>query len=297
MIAAGHPPDGLTYVGTTLTADWNDPDAPTDSEFDTLLAAHGGTALAPLRLEAVAATIYTDHRGVDYKTGLVGRLHKHIDAADPVFWYRGEVRRVEYWDSPAKNDLYLTVVVQYVRRANGLLQIVNPNAVWGDADFIGRRTTRTWYRTDGTTEPDIKVTDKTYNAVDAMREGERRRHNVIQQLAIDLLTMIVVTETATNPAAPTAAEVTEAEEIGTAYLAKYEGDIGLFYTTGYLGWTGKPEHQTNYDPGPPETHDPAPTPNITADNETWLDNDLALLGQPGVTIRDATLDALKWIQE
>lgn len=253
---------------------------------DILLVPHDTRQLSNVKIADYAGIDFNDHRTLNYKTELISGLHKEITTM-----YRGEVRKVDYYDGPAKAIPVLTVDIDYVRQPNGLLTMVNPNAVWGDADFFGRRTTRTWYKKDGSLHPLTKTRDKVYDAVSAMSEGERRRKNVIQDLSINLLTMLAVTETAADPANPTAAEITEAEVLGVSYISKYESAINIYYTAGSLSWTGKAEHQSTGDAAD------APTPNISDDTEAWLSNDLTALGMPGTTIKDYLLNTLKFIYE
>lgn len=246
---------------------------------DVRVAAHDGLPFAPLKLHDFIATNGTDHRQINYRTGLVGRLHRYVDFDDPSSWFRGEFRLVEFYDDTAKTNKVLDVKVEYKRQPNGLLTRVNDNAVWGDADYFGRRVTRTWYRSDGNPHPLTKVTYKTYDLDAAAAEGERRRESVKRRLKLAVLSMIVAT-TAVDPAAPTQAEIDAAEVTGAAYLAKYRDQINDYIETGDLSFKTLPAGVDN---------------NITEDTEAFLNSNVVAFGWTGPTIRDEILNALQGI--
>jgi hypothetical protein len=202
-------------------------------------------------------------------------LHKKVISS-----FRGEIREVKYYADVAMTDLILKVNIEYSRQPNGTLIVSNPLAVYGDPDWIGRRTVRIWYREDGTEHPSTKTTDKIYDNLDAMKEAVRRRSNVLDKLTLDVFQLIVAT-TAVNPLSPTLAELLAAESLGTAYINKYETPLSVYRQTGDLSFKVPPA-----------------IPNITDDTETWLSNSLVPIGYPaGTTIRAVLLDSLKGIME
>lgn len=223
--------------------------------------------LAELKLHRYQSTIGTDHRQVDYKTGLTARLEKKVTSM-----VDGEVREVEYHADDAFDDLVLKVAVfkdqalttpGYTRTSNGLA--------------VERWTERTWYREDDTAHPETKVTHKTYShdSLQQMREGRRRRGNVIDQLSITVLNLLVATETAVDPLNPTPAEITAAEVIAMPWLATYDVHVNNYIRVGDLAWKT------------------AGSPNLTDDTATWLDNDCEPVGYPAsTTIRDVILGSL-----
>ena len=211
-----------------------------------------------------------DIRTVNYKSGLLGRLHKKLTS-----WFRGELREVEYYADDTETNLVLVVQVfadsdlttpGYARDGSGLAQ--------------ERWTKRTWKRTDGT-DGTVKTTHKRYDhdKPTQQKEGRRRRQNVIDALELEVLPMLVAT-TAVNPASPTQAEIDAAEVIGVAYIKKYSDDISDYIRTGDLSFKTSPA-----------------SPNITDDTETWLDDSVVAYGWTGPTIRDEMLGALKEIDE
>lgn len=228
---------------------------------DAVVAGYTAAPNRKLKIYRHIATNGTDHRQLDYKTGLIRRLYKKVTVI-----YRGELRCVEYFDDQAMTDRILKVDVVYVRGPTGLAQ--------------ERTTTRSWYREDGSIHEDTKVTHKVYDNLHAMMEGHRRRKNVIDKLTLDVLMLLVAT-TAVDPQNPTLQELQDAEATGVAYISKYGSALDLYIRTGDLSFKVAPA-----------------TPNITDDTETWLDTDLEPIGYPaGYTIRDVFLDSLKTIEE
>jgi hypothetical protein len=170
--------------------------------------------------------------------------------------FRGEVRRVGFFDP---DDLTTEVVredVVYTRAANGLA--------------LSRETVRTWFCEDGTAHPVGKTSTKVYSddPVEQMDEGERRRGNVIKRLTIDVLGMLAATQTAGNLVA--------AELLGRDFT-----DLHAAAITSYLRIGDNATLQGE----------------VVADPTPWLDNDLAAVGAPGVTIRQAIVSALAGIME
>jgi hypothetical protein len=259
----GHTPADTNELRVTFDAALSPAE---DSALDAVLAAHAPVS-HELKLHRYIATNGQDHRQVDYKTGLTARLEKKVTAM-----VDGEVQEVEYHADEDFDDLVIKVAVfkdqalttpGYARTSNGLA--------------VERWTERTWYREDGTAHPDTKVTHKAYShdALQQMREGRRRRSNVIDQLSITVLNLLVATETAVDPLNPTPAEITAAEAIAIPWLATYDDHVNNYIRVGDLAWktTG--------------------TPNLTDDTATWLDNDCEPVGYPAsTTIRDVILGSL-----
>ena len=213
-----------------------------------------------------------DFRTIDYKTGLIGRLHKVTRTV-----YRGEVRAVDYYTDDTKSRLVLSVEIF----ADEACTIPGyERNVLGQP--IQRWTRRRWFRRDGTPHPDDKVTHKVYShdAEAQMAEGVRRRQNTIEKLSVDVLTSYAVT-TAVNPMAPTDAEMATAYEVVTEYIDKYASGVTTFIRVGRNAFLYPPA-----------------SPNITDDTGAWLDNSVTPLGYPaGWTIRTIMLESIKNISE
>jgi hypothetical protein len=133
-----------------------------------------------------------------------------------------------------------------------------------------RTTTRTWVREDGSDHPATKVTVKDYasDPVLQMQEGARRRQNVIDKLSIDVLGMLAYTQTGGDIAA--------AEVLGAAFMLSHNAAVTTFLRAGANA-------QLQAD--------------VTADVTAWLNNDLAAMGMPGVSIRQVILGSLLGISE
>lgn len=99
--------------------------------------------------------------GHDYKAGLSIRLQPKRTTV------KGEVVRVDYYVDKELTDKVLTVEVSYERDPLGFA--------------TGRTTTRRWVMENGDYHPNSKVTHKSYtiNMEDQIREGIRRRQNIV----------------------------------------------------------------------------------------------------------------------
>ena len=242
------------------------------TSLDTLVQDHDAASAPPL-----IATVLTeeqqalDVRTIDYKTSLTSRLHKVVTDM-----YRGEVREVKYYLDDTLNDFVLGVrccnssdcsTLGYVRSPLG-----QPMERW---------TERTWYRANET--PFVKkTTHKVYShdPVAQMREGLRRRTNVIDKLSVDVLKAHLAT-TAVDPFNPTQAELQASYDVVTAYNDKYEAGITTFIRVGRNDFLTAPT-----------------SPNVTDDTDTWLDNSVTAIGYPaGWTIRTIILESVKNISE
>lgn len=251
-------------------------DAPEEAQLDQLITDYSvePTAESPLAIESLLdeGQKSGDFRVVDYKAGLLARLHKVVTEM-----YRGELREVRYYTDESESTLAIVVRVcsdedctqlGYVRNSLG-----SPVERW---------TERTWYREDGTVHPDKKITKKVYShdAISQMTEGFRRRQNQIDKLSVDILQAYVAT-TAVDPQNPTGAEMQAAYDAVTSYNDKYEAGITTFIRVGRNDFLTPPD-----------------SPNVTDDTETWLDNSVTPLGYPeGWTIRTIVLESVKNIND
>jgi hypothetical protein len=244
------------YLDTTPTSVsvWlaGSPASGDEALVDAAIAAHTGPP-APLKLWRYLPSDERgrDHRVVNYGIGLTARLHEHIDEM-----FRGEVRRIGFYAPDDHDDEIVRETMVYTRAANGLA--------------LSRTTTRTWFREDGTPHPLTKVTVKDYEAhpIHQMQEGVRRRQNVVDELTLQVLGMLVVTQTNGDVAA--------AEALGSAFMLTHET-----CTTNYLRNGDNAMLQAE----------------INADTTTWLENDLTALGMPGMTIRQVLVASLAGIME
>ena len=188
-----------------------------------------------------------DHILLDYGVrGLAFRLHSVITDQ-----YLGEVRQIAYYpdsDNTDTDDRVLVEDISYTRSANGLA--------------LTQTKTVTWFNTDGTAHPTTKSWTKIYSGIEQMQEGYRRRDTNVKYTLIDVLTWLVVTETA--------GDVGAAEALGIPYFAGKESIVQVYKDVGD-GATVQAD--------------------IDGDTETWLDNSLVPLGFPGgTTIRTELRD-------
>lgn len=120
----------------------------------------------------------------DFTTGLSRRLHPTIS-----LMIDGEVRQIDHYEQATMNadgsitytDLIVREEFVYTRDSIG---------------FALYRTQKiTWFREDGTAHPDTKTRLKLYERDERMREGQRRRANITDKLAMDLSEWLVATQT------------------------------------------------------------------------------------------------------
>lgn len=88
---------------------------------------------------------------------------------------QGEVQLVEWFSDSALTDKILKVEIVYNRDAQGFA--------------INRFTTRTWINKDESENPDTKITEKRYdiNIYEQLVEGQTRRHNLANNLSMEVL--------------------------------------------------------------------------------------------------------------
>lgn len=124
-------------------------------------------------------------KGTDYGgTNLTRRLFRQRN------FVKGELQSIEFCagyagqglSGPIFNDAVVRENHVYARDANGFP--------------ISRTVTITWLKEDGSDHPDTKVYTKFYSKLEAIREGKVRRKNLMDQLQIDVLGLIMMTETA-----------------------------------------------------------------------------------------------------
>lgn len=223
-----------------------------------------------------------DHRTIDYQNSLTQKLYSYIDQSDTNFWYRGEIRRVQFFADSARTILVVQQDRNFVRHADGTLVVVNSSADYGDGDWFGRRLIHTVYKKNGAAHPVTKTCYKLYDDDWSMEEGKSRRGRVVNFVKSQAYRMLIAV-TAADPNNPTPEECAAAEATLTTYMTKYMDDINLYTETSNLAFTGR--------------YASPPTPNITEDVESFLDENVTAFGWTGPTIRDEMLSQLKGILE
>jgi hypothetical protein len=122
---------------------------------------------------------------LDYKTGLM------INLVPAMTMVQGELRQVTYYAVYDANEpVYIN------RFKEPVLEV----KVDYHRDYLGfaqyRVVTRRWYYEDGTICNDMsmaKVTTKIYDFIGTIREGKRRRQNVIDNMMIPIMGMMLQT--------------------------------------------------------------------------------------------------------
>ena len=187
---------------------------------------------------------------VSYMTGITVRLHPTCSVV-----VDGEVRKIDYYAQAemdmntgqvAYSDLVVSEEYVYTRDAIGFAR--------------SRQQTITWIREDDTPHPATKVRVKLYEPQESLREGQRRRTNITDKLAMDMSGWLLATQTQlANPQ--------DRLDLGRDFMATHKISFDMFIEAS--------SSQILYD--------------VRDDDATaWLDDEIA----PGVTIRATILDAL-----
>lgn len=154
--------------------------------FDSIVAGH--VPFAKLKIYNHTPDDYVqtlqDHEpphGLDYETGLDERLERHRGM---VF---GEVREVCYCDDEEAEDPIVVERMVYTRDSLGFAE--------------SRTTTISWVDETGYERPEVKVLVKNYSPDDALREGKRRRGNIIDSLMMEVGFLIAIIAQVSNETA------------------------------------------------------------------------------------------------
>lgn len=186
---------------------------------------------------------------LDYKTGLTIRLQPEVSMV------LGQVNTITYYSTAVPGALGPTFSDPILREDIVYLRDAGNNA-------ITQTKTITWICEDGTDHADTKVMTKVYTPSESIREGVRRRGNIVTYLKGATVGLLMATEI---PAGKTAEEVMD---MGRAFIGVYEADLQLFIDAGL------PNIHTNV--GADTTH-------------AWLNN---VIDGNGTTIRAFFLNEL-----
>jgi hypothetical protein len=187
---------------------------------------------------------------VDYITQVTQRLHPTNSII-----VDGEIRRIDYYaNASAPNaqgvvtygDLIVREDFAYTRDSIGFAR--------------ARVQTITWMREDGTAHPSTKQRVKFYENDESLREGQRRRSNITDTLAMTLTGILVATQTSIT-------SLQGRIDVGREFMR--------FYKTSFDMFTQASSAQILYDVRDDAVH-------------AWLDTPIAA----GVTIRSKILDDL-----
>ena len=174
----------------------------------------------------------------NYITDLTIRLHPKRTMV------KGEVQKVEWFSDEATTDLILKVDINYTRDPLGFA--------------LDRTTIRTWINEDETENTNTKITKKLYtiNLNDQIKEGIRRRSNIVDELKITVLNMMMNTILPASGLDQPAVVI-----MGRDFMKKYQTDFNAFVDESNTDILADIQNDTE---------------------ELWLDNTIA----SGLTIRD-----------
>lgn len=129
-----------------------------------------------------------------------------------------------------------------------------------DASGLRRKTSRYFFREDGSESEEIVLQPKQYSLVDAQKAGIRRRENVVNTIRATVVGYLAATETQ--------GDVDKAIGLGTAFFISVAGLVSLYVEVGSTALASQ----------------------IGADSTPWLDNPIG--SGPVATIRDYVLEEL-----
>lgn len=226
-------------------------------DFDSIVAAHTAGSLRVKLWRYIEGHHETSclepPSDVDYITGLSSRLHPTNSVI-----VDGEVRQTDYYAQATMNQQ--TGQVSYS-------DLVIRESFTYQRDAVGFARARTqvisWYREDGSAHPATKTRFKLYEPDESLREGQRRRRNITDKLAMDLSWWLIATQThLQNPQ--------HRIDLGRNFMRHHKLSFDMFAEASSA--------QILYDIRDDEV----------SDHATWIDDEISA----GATIRQTVLDAL-----
>jgi hypothetical protein len=145
-----------------------------------------------------------DYTAVDYKVQALTNFFPKRDFA------QGELRRVEWHSNKEFTDLILSVDITYTRDAFGFA--------------LKRKTVRTWYDFEDNEMPRKKITEKIYTPLEMIKEGKRRRGNIVD--GVQLPTFAFLQEVLAKP--PYNKTPTEILLMGRDFMDRFESEFNRF---------------------------------------------------------------------
>lgn len=177
---------GLGKSGTTVSYKFaSEPSQTIKDEVDAIALAHDNSVPKLFKIYEYSPDNYVNPtnppKGLDYKTGLTQRLHPDYE------FIKGELQKTTY---------YADIVLDENGVKTYSTPILEVSFVWNrDANgFVYRRDSNiSWYFVDETVSSDpahIKYMEKFYTNEEAIKEGIRRRGNIIDSLKITVLGLL-----------------------------------------------------------------------------------------------------------
>ena len=188
-----------------------------------------------------------DFHNINYKTEMISNLFAKRQMV------KGEVRKVEWFSDEALTDLVLVVDITYVRDGNGFA--------------VERTTIRTWKNDNDSDNEDKKITKKKYstNVEDQIKEGKRRRQNIVDYVQLPTMSFMVETMQPMT--------VNEILLLGRDFMDRMEPEANNFVKSS----------STVTDINDPNFGKKKVVVWLETQTDTWLDNQPVALG--GATIR------------
>jgi hypothetical protein len=151
-------------------------------------------------------SVNKDYTAVDYKVQTVTNLFPKRT------FVRGELQLVEWFSDAEMTDLVIKTEIQYTRDPFGFA--------------TSRTTTRTWYDFDGNEMPRKKTTSKIYSYLEMIKEGKRRRGNIVD--GVQIPTLAFLQEAAADPQNPYGLNSSTVLLIGREFMDRFEPEFSKF---------------------------------------------------------------------
>jgi hypothetical protein len=127
---------------------------------------------------------------------------------------QGELQLVEWYLEPTFDTMVLNTTINYTRDAYGFA--------------TSRTTVRRWCNTDGSYNPLIKTKTKYYTALEMIKEGKRRRGNIVDGVQLPVFSFLQ--EAANDPTAAATYGLNPATVllVGREFMDRFDLEFGKF---------------------------------------------------------------------
>lgn len=141
----------------------------TQSKIELIVNAHDGSELPHPRILDLFDNNFDgkDFRDLDYT---IKQLYPKRT------FVQGELQLVEWYLDSALTTMVLSTSINYTRDNDGFA--------------TSRTTTRTWYNTDNSVNPLTKTKTKYYTQLEMIKEGKRRRENIVNGVQLPILNFL-----------------------------------------------------------------------------------------------------------
>lgn len=148
-----------------------------DQALDNLVANHDGNPIALPRIYSLMAGEgpREDYSKINYK------IEPKPNLFPKRIFIKGELQKVEWYMEAEFINLVLQSEMTYTRDSFGFA--------------LTRTTTRTWFDTENQPLDIVKVTTKNYSMLEQIKEGKRRRGNIVDGIQLPVMGLMVETMT------------------------------------------------------------------------------------------------------